>query len=96
MITVIYPSGPTRLSGLAHPHQSSDSGGGRVVFGKVPLPGLAVVRSRDGGASVFNLACAMQAGYVPIVLEDRPLSLGVTFRGIPPAVSTIIAECAVT
>jgi len=49
---------------------------GALFLGKSPLPGLAVVRSRDGGASVFNLASAVHAGYPPIVLEDRPLSLG--------------------
>jgi len=64
-----YPSGPTRLSG----HQSSVSGGGRVVFGKVPASWTG---GGDGGASVFNLASAVHAGYPPIVLEDRPLSLG--------------------
>jgi hypothetical protein len=49
---------------------------GALFLGKSPLPGLAVVRSSDGGASVFNLASAVHAGYPPIVLEDRPLSLG--------------------
>ena len=44
-------------------------------MGKSPLPGLAVVRRRDGGASVFNLASAVHANF-PILLEDRPLSLG--------------------
>ncbi len=41
-----------------------------MFLGKSPLPGLAVVSSRDGGASVFN------TGYPPIDLEDCPLSLG--------------------
>ena len=50
--------------------------GGALFVGKSPLPGLAVVRRRDGGASVFNLASAVQAGNFPILLEDRPLSLG--------------------
>ena len=49
---------------------------GALFVGKSPLPGLAVVRRRDGGASVFNLASAVQAGNFPILLEDRPLSLG--------------------
>ena len=49
---------------------------GALFVGKSPLPGLAVVRRRDGGASVFNLASAVQAGNCPILLEDRPLSLG--------------------
>ena len=54
---------------------------GALFVGKSPLPGLAVVRRRDGGASVFNLASAVHAGNFPIIeeddfLEDRPLSLG--------------------
>jgi hypothetical protein len=35
---------------------------GALFLGYIPLPGLAVVRRRDGGASVFNLASAVQTG----------------------------------
>ena len=35
---------------------------GALFLGYIPLPGPAVVRRRDGGASVFNLASAVQTG----------------------------------
>ena len=49
---------------------------GALFLGYIPLPGLAVVRRRDGGASVFNLASAVQTGAPHFVLADRPLDLG--------------------